>query len=58
MSVLTLRRTFLAAALLMSAQALLAANPSARTGVRMVYDESAGSTVLFGGITATDAGTA
>lgn len=57
MSVLTLRRTFLAAALLLSAQALLAANPSARTGVRMVYDESAGSTVLFGGITATDAGT-
>jgi len=33
---------FLTAALLLSAQALLAANPSARTGTRMVYDESKG----------------
>ena len=57
MSVPTLRRMLLTAALLLSAQALLAANPSARTGTRMVYDESKGLTVMFGGIAATDAGT-
>lgn len=57
MSVSTLRRFFIVAALVLPAQALLAANPSARTGARMVYDESAGKTVMFGGVTALDAGT-
>ncbi len=57
MSVTTLRRFLIVAALLLPAQALLAANPSARTGTRMAYDESTGYTVLFGGVTAVDAGT-
>src|SRR5450755_2955126 len=57
MSVPTLRRMFLTAALLLSAQALFATNPSARTGTRMVYDESKGLTIMFGGIAALDAGT-
>lgn len=57
MSVSTRRRVFLTAALLFAAQALLAANPSARTGTRMVFDESSGFTILFGGLTASDAGT-
>ena len=57
MSVSTLRRLFLTAALVLSAQALLAANPSARTGARMVFDESSGFTVLFGGVSPNDAGT-
>jgi len=57
MSVSTLRRIFLTAALVLSAQALLAANPSARSGTRMVFDESTGFTILFGGVAPTDAGT-
>src|SRR5712691_12531974 len=52
-----MRRTLFLVALLLSAQELLAANPSARAGVRMVFDESTGLTVLFGGETLTDAGT-
>lgn len=53
----TLRRMFLSLALVLTAQALFAANPAARTGVRMVFDESARNIVLFGGETAQDAGT-
>ena len=57
MSVSTLRRVFLTAALVFSAQAVLAAGPSARTGTRMVFDESTGFTIMFGGQTAADPGT-
>ncbi|HSP34475.1 MAG TPA: kelch repeat-containing protein [Thermoanaerobaculia bacterium] len=51
-----MRRIFLAAALLCSAQALLANNPSSMTGARMVYNEATGRTILFGGVTPFDAG--
>lgn len=57
MSGITLRRTYLTLALLLTAQALFASNPAARTGTRMVYDESAGVSIMFGGETAQDAGT-
>jgi galactose oxidase-like protein len=57
MSVHFLRRVLLVAALLFSAQALLAGNPSALTGSHMVFDESTGLSVLFGGLTPVDAGT-
>ncbi|HEX9160868.1 MAG TPA: hypothetical protein VF980_04105 [Thermoanaerobaculia bacterium] len=57
MSVSTLRRIFVIAALLLSAQTLLAAGPSARTGARMVFDESTGLTVLFSGVAPSDLGT-
>ncbi len=56
MSVPTLRRFFLAAALLFAAQALLANNPSSLTGARIAYNESNGQTLLFGGATTFDAG--
>src|SRR6476469_369349 len=52
-----MRRTLLAAALLLCAQSWLAGNPSTRTGARMVYDEPKGFTVLFGGVTPNDLGT-
>ncbi|HEV8658059.1 MAG TPA: kelch repeat-containing protein [Thermoanaerobaculia bacterium] len=52
-----MKRVFLFIALLLSAHALFAANPSARTGTRMVFDESSGFTILFGGETAVDTGT-
>jgi len=58
MSRITLRRTFFTLALLLSAQALLAANPSARTGARMAFDESTGLSVMFGGEAVPDSGTA
>ncbi|HSP16375.1 MAG TPA: hypothetical protein VLV78_16630 [Thermoanaerobaculia bacterium] len=57
MSVDSLKRVFLAAALLCSAQAVLAGNPSALSGARMVFDETTGLTVLFGGATPVDGGT-
>ncbi|MBV9493411.1 MAG: hypothetical protein JOZ54_04145, partial [Acidobacteria bacterium] len=44
-------------ALTLGAQSLLAANPSARTHARMVFDPNAGRMILFGGTTRFDAGT-
>ena len=57
MSVPTLRRMFLTAALVLSAKERIAENTSARTGTRMVYDESKRLTVMIGGIAANDTGT-
>ncbi len=49
MSVLTPKRMFLVVVLLLSAASAFANNPSPRTLARMVFDESTGETVLFGG---------
>lgn len=49
MSVLTPKRMFLVAVLLVSAASAFANNPSPRTLARMVFDESNEETVLFGG---------
>lgn len=51
------RKLFVLGALLLGAQSLLAAAPSARTHPGMVYDTRAGRMLLFGGTTRFDAGT-
>lgn len=51
------RSLLLIGALLLTAQALLASYPSARTQARMVYDPVTTHMILFGGFTDTDAGT-
>lgn len=59
MSVLTRNRfTLLAFAIVLTAQAVFAANPAGRTGVRMVFDTRLNQVILFGGQTGFDKGTA
>lgn len=59
MSVLSRNRiVFFACSTILAAQALFAGFPSARTAVRMTYDPKTTQTVLFGGETTTDRGTA
>ena len=57
MSVSTRKAVLFAVAFLLSAPLLFAANPSARTQSRMVYDARTRHIVLFGGLTAYDSGT-
>lgn len=58
MSVFTRNRTLLLVFIaLAAAPAAFAADPAARSGVRMVYDARTTRTVLFGGSTPLDAGT-
>ncbi|MGZ7030596.1 MAG: Kelch repeat-containing protein [Thermoanaerobaculia bacterium] len=57
MSVSTRKAVLLAVAFLLIAPVLFAANPSARTQSRMVYDAVTGNTMLFGGLAAYDSGT-
>lgn len=55
MSLFAVRRsTLLFIALLVGAQSLFAAYPTARVGTQLVYDEALGRSVLFGGMTRTD----
>lgn len=49
MNVLSLKRFFFSAAILLAAHGAFAAYPSVRTGPRIAFDESTGYTVLFGG---------
>ena len=57
MSVSTRKAVLLAVAFVLVAPLSFAANPSARTQTRMVYDARTGNTVLFGGLAAYDSGT-
>lgn len=55
MSLFAVRRsTLIFIALLVGAQSLFAAYPTARTGTQLVYDEALGRSVLFGGMTSPD----
>ena len=58
MIVETLKRTLIAGAVALLAPTLFAAYPSARTGLRLAYDEANKAAVLFGGSTLVDSGTA
>ena len=58
MSIQTLKRAFVLTSALLAAQTLFAAEPSARAGARATYNDATNTGILFGGLTATDAGSA